>query len=250
MAITQEQIDKYHDEGYFVLENALTDTHLDGLRSEAQRYIDMMHAEMNEKGTDVLGISHRDKRYFIGLRYQDSKIIADFLFSPLMESITRAVLGDDIYLFYEQYVIKAAEKGMRFGWHQDSGYVGAGHKPYLTCWITLDDMTEENGTVYILPYDRAGTHEYVEHEAEAGTNDKIGYTGDDPGIPMIVPAGSIACFSSTTFHRSGTNTTAKMRRVYLAQYSAEPIRKPDSDELFGLAVPFILNGERVSTAHP
>jgi ectoine hydroxylase-related dioxygenase (phytanoyl-CoA dioxygenase family) len=42
-----------------------------------------------------------------------------------------------------------------------------------------------------------------------------------------VPAGSIACFSSTLFHRSGANTTDRMRRVYLAQYSAEPILNED-----------------------
>jgi ectoine hydroxylase-related dioxygenase (phytanoyl-CoA dioxygenase family) len=245
MIVTQEQIQQYHDQGYIILEGVLSEAQLEGLRSEAQRYIDMMHEEMDKQGTDTLGISHRDKRYFVSLKHQESELISDFLFSPLMEEIARSVLGDDVYLFYEQYVIKAAEKGMHFGWHQDSGYVGEGHKPYLTCWITLDDMTVENGTVYILPYDRAGTREYVDHKQEKETNDKIGYDGDDPGIPVIVPAGSIACFSSTTFHRSGTNTTPNMRRVYLAQYSAEPITKTDSDELFGLAIPFIKNAERV-----
>jgi ectoine hydroxylase-related dioxygenase (phytanoyl-CoA dioxygenase family) len=248
MIVTKEHVQQYHDEGYFILESVLSEAQLEGLRSEAQRYIDMMHEEMDRQATDTLGISHRDKRYFVSLKHEESKLISEFLFSPLMEEVTRSVLEDNVYLFYEQYVIKAAEKGMHFGWHQDSGYVGEGHKPYLTCWITLDDMTEENGTVYILPYDRAGTREYVHHQQEEKTNDKIGYDGDDPGIPVIVPAGSIACFSSTTFHRSTTNTTPNMRRVYLAQYSSAPIYKPDApDELFGLAAPFIQNGERVTS---
>lgn len=246
MRVTLGQIEQYQQEGYFILENVLSSEQLEGLRSESQRYIDMLHDEMDKQGTDVIGISHRDKRYFVNLRHQESPILSNFLFSDLMADITRSVLGDSVYLFYEQYVIKAAEKGLHFGWHQDSGYVGPGHNPYLTCWITLDDMTGENGTVSILPYNRAGTHEYVEHTLEEGTNDKIGYDGDDPGIPVIVPAGSMACFSSTTFHRSGTNTTPNMRRVYLAQYSSEPIRKKDNpDELFGLAIPFIENGKRI-----
>ena len=245
MIVSPEQVEQFHEEGYFILKNVLSEGQLEGLRSEAQHYIDMMHADMDAQGTDTLGISHRDRRYFISLRHRESAIISEFLFSPLMEEITRAVLGDTVYLFYEQYVIKAAEKGLHFGWHQDSGYVGEGHKPYLTCWITLDDVTEENGTVYILPYSRAGTRGYVEHVQEAGTNDKIGYTGDDPGVPVIVPAGSMACFSSTVFHRSGTNTTPKMRRVYLAQYSAAPVKKEDSDENFGLAIPFLKEGARV-----
>jgi hypothetical protein len=32
------------------------------------------------------------------------------------------------------------------------------------------------------------------------TNGRIGYFGDEPGIPVIIPAGSIACFSSTVFY--------------------------------------------------
>ena len=124
-----------------------------------------------------------------------------------MAQIARGALGDTVYLFNEQFVIKAAERGMKFGWHQDSGFIHYPHEPYLTCWIALDDVTEENGTVYLLPYSRAGTRDVVEHFHDEETNDLIGYFGDDPGDPVIVPAGSIACFSSTLFHRSGPNMT-------------------------------------------
>jgi hypothetical protein len=36
-----------------------------------------------------------------------------------------------------------------------------------------------------------------EHVRDKQSNDLVGYFGDDPGDPVIVPAGSIACFSST-----------------------------------------------------
>jgi ectoine hydroxylase-related dioxygenase (phytanoyl-CoA dioxygenase family) len=109
----------------------------------------------------------------------------------------------------------------------------------------LDDMTEENGTIYVLPYSRAGTQSRQEHVRQAGSNDLVGYHGDDPGIAVVVPAGSIAVFSSTTFHRSGANTTQGIRRVYLPQYSAEPILKRDGSGLWGFAEPFHKNGARV-----
>lgn len=163
-----------------------------------------------------------------------------------MAGICRDTLGDVAYLFNEQYVVKAAEKGMKFGWHQDSGYIGHDHKPYLTCWCALDDVTEENGTVYILPYSRAGTRDWVRHTKEDGTNDLIGYTGDDPGIPVICPAGSIAVFSSTVFHRSGSNTTDQMRRIYLAQYCAELILNKDGSALLGIAEPVLRAGQTVA----
>jgi ectoine hydroxylase-related dioxygenase (phytanoyl-CoA dioxygenase family) len=137
---------------------------------------------------------------------------------------------------------------MKFGWHQDSGYVGYPHKPYLTCWCTLDDVNEENGSVYILPYSRAGVREIVKHSREEGTNDLIGYFGDDPGLPVIAPAGSIAVFSSVCFHRSGPNRTSKMRRIYLPQYSAEPILSEDGAKLRAFAEAFLKDGQIVATA--
>jgi ectoine hydroxylase-related dioxygenase (phytanoyl-CoA dioxygenase family) len=59
-----------------------------------------------------------------------------------------------------------------------------------------------------------------------------------------VPAGSIVCFSSTVFHRSGPNTTDRTRRVYLAQYSSQPILNEESSAPRHLAEPLIVNGER------
>ena len=119
------------------------------------------------------------------------------------------------------------------------------HKPYLTCWCTLDDVNLENGTVFVLPFDRAGGSEWVAHQRDDESRDMVGYFGDDPGVPAIVPAGSIVAFTSVTFHRSGPNTTDHMRRVYLAQYSPEPIMKPGGEEPWGLAVPFVEGGRRV-----
>ena len=245
-AITPAHIASYREHGFFILERAIAPDHLDLLRDEARHFIDKIHADMDRAGSDVLGINHRNKRYFISNRYKESPRLGDFLFSDLMAQICLATLGPEAYLFYEQYVIKAAEVGMKFAWHQDSGYVGHPHRQYVSCWCALDDMTVDNGTIYVLPYDRAGTRETVEHVVEAGTNDKVGYHGTDSGIPVIVPAGSIAVFSSTCFHRSGANTTKNMRRVYLAQYSAEPILNKDGIRLQGLAEPFLKSGATIA----
>lgn len=243
--ITDAQKRQYRDEGYFVLESVIPPDHLQNLRDEAARFIAEMDAEMDRQGVTSLGITHKNSRYFIPHSYEKSPKNRAFLFSPLMTDVCRATVGDDAFLFLDQYVIKAAERGMKFAWHQDEGYIPYENPHYVSCWCTLDDVTEENGTVYLLPYSRQGTREKVPHVREEGSNDMIGYFGDDPGIPVVVPAGSIAVFSSTVFHRSGPNTTDKMRRILLAQYSPEPIRKPDGD-LHIRAVPFLKGGQIVA----
>ena len=250
VTITDDQKQQFDDQGFFVLPAVIPPEHLQMLREASGWFVDRMDARLDEQGVEVVGITHKRKRYFIGNQYRQYPAMADFIYSPLMAEICRATMGDRVWLFNEQWVIKGADVGMKFAWHQDSGYITSHdptvkHKPYLSCWCALDDVDERNGTVYILPHERAGTKETIfGHTREAGTNDLVGYTGDDPGIPVIAPAGSIAVFSSFTFHRSGSNSTSRMRRVYLAQYSAEEIRRPDGS-LWGQAVPFIQRGENV-----
>ncbi len=243
--ITTEHVRRFRDEGFFVLESVLPQTELELLRSECQRFIDERDREMDRLGVETLDLDHRGSRYFVHA-YGKSDDIERFLRSDFMVEIAKAALGDTVYLFNEQYVVKAAEHGMKFSWHQDSGFVEYEHRPYLTCWIALDDVTEANGTVYLLPYSRAGTRDVVEHVRDEETNDLVGYFGDDPGDPVIVPAGSIACFSTTVFHRSGPNTTERMRRVYLAQYTAEPLLSEDRSRPRILAEPLLVEGKQVS----
>lgn len=244
--ITEAQKEQYRDEGFFILERAIPEGHVQLLRDECRRAIDEMHAEMDREGTDVLGISHRDKRYFVAWPSKHSPRLREFAFGELMAEICRATVGDEAYLYWEQYVVKAAEQGMKFSWHQDSAFgQTAPHQPYVTCWCALDDMSEANGTTYILPYSRAGTRGLTPHQREEGSNDLIGYHGDDPGDIVVVPSGSIAIFSSVTLHRSGMNTTDQMRRVYLAQYSSAVITRPDGSAPAGGAEQFLHHGRRV-----
>jgi ectoine hydroxylase-related dioxygenase (phytanoyl-CoA dioxygenase family) len=243
--ITEDQKRQYREEGYFILERALPEEHLELLRSEAQHAIAMVDRRMDEAKTDVMGICHRGKRYFSHNVYHDRPVLRQFLFSELMADVCRATLGPDAWLFWEQYVIKCADKGMKFSWHQDSGYVHPNHKAYLTCWIPLDDVSEENGTVYLLPFSHSGIRTWVKHEKDPESNDLVGYFGSQRGIPIVAPAGSIVAFTSLNFHSSGANMTNKMRRVYLAQYSGEIVYRDGTKENWGNADPFLKNGENV-----
>lgn len=248
--VTEAQREQYHTQGYMILERAIPADVLSMLREECSYFLGYADAELDASGQTVSGITHRGKRYFINNRYRMSRRVAQFIFSPLMAGVAQAALGPDVYLFHEQWVVKGPEQGMRFAWHQDSGYVADGdpntrHVPYLTCWCTLDDVNEANGTVSILPHARGGTSDTIHpHTREAGTNDLVGYRGDDPGIPVVVPAGSIVAFSSFLLHRSGANTTPRMRRVYLPQYSRAPILTSQGD-LWALGVPFVRDGQVV-----
>lgn len=232
-AISADQAEQYRTEGWFVLQDALDAEQLTLLRSGARHAVEKADAAMDAAGVDRLGINAKGKRYFSNMIYRDLPELRGFLFGPTMAAVCRATLGEQAYLFWEQYVIKAADPDTSFSWHQDSGYVHENHEPYLTCWIPLDDVDEENGTISVLPYSRSGIRSYVRHIRDPRTNDKVCYFGSDPGLPVITKAGSIVVFSSTVIHRSGPNRTDRLRRAYIAQYSNEVIRTADGSAPWG-----------------
>ena len=82
----------------------------------------------------------------------------------------------------------------------------------------------------------------MQHITDKNSNDKVGYFGSDPGLIIEMEAGSIVAFTSLNFHASGTNSTDKLRRAYVVQYSSEPIMTADGTKLWGNAEKFLTKG--------
>ena len=112
--VTTEHARRFANDGFFVLDGVLPASDLQILRGECRRLVDERDREMDRHGVDKLDLDHRGRRYFVHA-YGKSTRMQRFLFSDLMAQIARTALGDTVYLFNEQYVVKAAERGMRFG---------------------------------------------------------------------------------------------------------------------------------------
>jgi ectoine hydroxylase-related dioxygenase (phytanoyl-CoA dioxygenase family) len=243
--INEKHKQDFIEKGYAILDKAIDESSLQMLRYECDSLREEINNEMDKNHTSVIGLSHRDSRYFF-CAYDKSTSVHSFIFSDLTEEICRSFLGDTAYFFYESFVVKCPYKGMEFSWHQDSGYIVSEHKPYITCWCALDDVDEERGTIFVLPYKDAGTKIKQPHtHIEEGAIEMVGYLGEQKGIPIVASAGSIVVLSSTVFHRSGKNTSPYLRRAYLVDFSCEPIMSSeDPTKYYSRAEPFTLNGHR------
>lgn len=225
----------FRTRGYDILPNELTDEELTLLRDVCGRLLD-------EPVDDDMGGTHHDigrgqDRRFLRHRHRDFPDYAEFLLGDRMKRIVSRFLGPTPYLFNEQFVVKGPGTGASFAWHQDSGYVGFDHPPYLTVWIALDDTHIANGAVYILPKNLEQDQSVTDHQWDPNGKEYVGYQGDDEGVAAEVPAGSVVVFSSVTLHRSGGNTTDKNRRALVAQYTSEPLIDPETGEPKTFAVP-------------
>ena len=267
MLISEDNVRQFREEGYFTLPQAIPKGTVGDLCAVCDHYIEEfntsrrlneaddtpthggeLYTRVNAEGrrfrANILNI--KNDRYFLEQRHEENATLRDFIFGLLMAEICLATLGPTAYFHFDEFVVKYPHGGAAFSWHQDGAYVPKHRLPYVSVWCALDPVTEENGTIYVLPYSRAGTREYVEHVRDPSSHDKVSYFGDDPGIPAVLPAGGVAVFASNVLHRSGANTSGAMRRALLTQYSAEPILTEDGTKPWHSADPFLKDGRLVT----
>lgn len=219
-------VEQYFSEGYAILPHCLDPLELEILSDTC----DLLLSEPPDD--DLAGAGHNigkgHARRFLSHRHRDFPALSQLLLGPEMHALVSPILGKTPYLFNEQFVVKGPMSGSAFGWHQDGGYVGFEHAPYLSVWIAIDDAILENGPLYILPQNLRKDSAIRPHHWDEAAKEMIGYSGPNPGIAAVVPAGSVVLFSSVTLHRSSQNATDKPRRAYLAQFSGEPLIDPES----------------------
>jgi hypothetical protein len=123
---------------------------------------------------------------------------------------------DGVRLFWEQAVVKPPQARTELPWHQDSGYTPTVPEEYVTCWLALDDADESNGCLWLQP----GSHVRGRTaHVNGGTGPfRVGYDGDERGVPVPVARGDVLVFSSLLMHKSGPNTTDRPRRAWILQY--------------------------------
>ncbi len=141
--ISEKDRQQFRDEGFFVLKGVVPPEHLALMRDVCGEFIAAYDAEMEAAAPDAPGHPpSMGSRYFIANRHKGTRL-PDFIYSDLMAAICRATLGDNAYLFWEQFVVKGPEKGSKFSWHQGFGLCR--HAPPAVHHLLGDARRRERG---------------------------------------------------------------------------------------------------------
>lgn len=249
--VTDKQKMQYQHEGFTIIPDYLDASELAVVREVCDAGIEATEADMKARGVTKDRINVLGRKYFISNPRKDYAALLPLVFSEKNAAVCRAILGDHAYLHMEQFVVKMQDQATSFAWHQDSGYSvyqggAAEHEPYMTCWIALDDMSAENGTISVLPFSRAPSRALIEHTWEASLNAMVGYRGDDPGDLVEVSAGSLVAFSSFLLHKSGANTTSRPRRSYFLAFTPTLFPHADASKgVYSSGEPLVVEGRFV-----
>ncbi|MEO1064202.1 MAG: phytanoyl-CoA dioxygenase family protein [Actinomycetota bacterium] len=107
-------------------------------------------------------------------------------------------------------------------WHQDERFIPTRDRSLVGAWIALDDATQENGCLWVLPGShRTGrlwpTRDHGRQDEFDPTDEAHGF--DDAGsVPVEVEAGAVVFFNGYLLHRSFRNRSDSTRRALVNHY--------------------------------
>jgi len=129
-------------------------------------------------------------------------------------SLLHPLLGNSLKQYINQINFKMPGGNIEFPWHQDIRPTPAFKNQvvnYVQTIIAVDDATEENGCLWIIP--ESHTLGAVKVKRYGGQLED--FVDTNKAIPCLAQAGDVIMFTSYTVHGSKPNLTNQPRRSYI-----------------------------------
>jgi len=251
--LSEEQLAFYEENGYLSHIKLLEPGQVNALRAELEELMDPGHPShglfyefhSNESPDPEKILFHSLGHWRITPGFHD------VLWNPRFVVPAYQLLGGKAVRFWhDQLFCKPARHGGVVAWHQDYSYwTRTTPLQHLTCWVGLDDATEENGCLRYIP----GSHkwELLEKIELAGAMDSLRelLTPEqlrqyDRQVAVEMPAGYGTFHHPKLVHGSYENRSDRPRRAFVLNVFADGTRSDTNEEILS-GVPVIRKGQKM-----
>jgi len=226
--LSQQQIARYHEQGYLLIEGAVSEEWLARLQSASDEFIEESRSLSTSNKKLDLEPDHsaetpRLRRLTNPVDHHPA--FAEFTLAGPAADIALDLLGSPARYHHSKLNYKWSDGGEVVDWHQDIQYWPHSDFTPLTIGVYLNDVDDEMGPMGIVP----GSHTGELFNLYA--NDNETWTGsiradDLPRIDLASanylkgPAGSITVHNCGCVHGSMPNNSGRVRPLLLQTYSA------------------------------
>ena len=224
MALSQEQLDFFAQNGYLRYGALLKSDEIEVLRREYDETF-RQAVEGNkfanlaiDHGADSKSKAEAPKKMFQMINMCERNMaFRKLLYDTRILDIVQDMIGPNIMLFHDQALFKPAKHGGPVFWHQDNAYWKCRPANLVSCWLTLDDVERENGAMQVIP----GSHlRPVWHNKSEHTNALLKIEGieEEKAVVVDLPAGGVMFHHCQTLHHTNPNTTPRQRRAFAIHF--------------------------------
>ena len=207
----------FDEQGYLVLDDALTPAELAAVRAAADAAEARWAADPSLPGTRIPEFLEIPAI----MEYHD--LLFDLVEHPRVFPVVRDLVGPDVAVVdHAYYVTPPAGALDGEAWHTDvrtrvRGVHHAGSVMMVRVMYALADIPPDGGATLVLP----GTH----RQPDATPIPKVPTPEDMPGaVRLACRAGTAYLFNGNLLHSPGTNRSATTRRVLLYNYGHKWMR--------------------------
>lgn len=199
---------QYLEKGFSFLGQVLCEDGLAASLENLERMIANLHHSLKP---DEIYSAHQQEEWML-------KIAAS---KPILDVIEKQI-GPNIVLWSTHLICKPPKTGRSIPWHQDKTYWNTS-KLGGSVWLTFDDVTEENGTMFVLPewhkrkdLPRRKTNDDLFEEEIAP--EVLPVNIDQLEVGYFLRAGEAGVHDPMIPHRSTPNASNRWRRVLVCRY--------------------------------
>jgi phytanoyl-CoA hydroxylase len=258
--LNEEQIRKYQDEGFIVIENFLSPEELDHWRKSVTAAVEE-RAGIKIPGKDIKtgeadGINE-DSDYFAKVfdqllnLWQTNESVKELMIDEKIGRMASQLSGaNGIRIWHDQALIKRPWANPT-AWHLDTPFWSFSDRRAISIWVALDDATFENCCLFFIP----GSHKLTNFDKITIGRNMDGIFEVYPPLrnyrPVAAPmkAGSCSFHNGLTVHGANANMTNGFRRAMTCAYmpdgntyNGEPNILPD-EYLQRLKIGDLLNND-------
>lgn len=235
--ITNEQMEAYTENGYFIVDDLISSEDVEAVRQEIsaiiQQYPDVPEELVQLEPSVASGeIQPADVELGVRKLFRMTKhndFFRRLAFHDGMVGIAKELVGPDVALFQSMLLMKPPHFGGQKVWHQDNAYFRLEPNDVFGFWIACDDADVGNGCMHVIP----GSHKSG-IGPHGGVQDDYGLLDPpdfDQAVACPMNAGSALVFHGELYHFTPPNTTDHRRRALQYHYAATTCRS-SSDSPF------------------
>lgn len=224
--LSAEQKSFYDDNGYLMVEDAVTPDQLAELRRITYDLIDGSRQVSESDGVYDLDAGHSaetPRLTRIKLPHKQHPFYWDVLRSSPMTEVLNDLLGPDTMLQTSKLNTKAPGGGAAVEWHQDWAFYPHTNDDMLAFGVMLEDVTPENGPLQVIPGSHRGpilSHNNTDGVFCGAVDPDDPEFHQDQAVTITGRAGSMSIHHARTLHGSAPNVSDKARLMLFYELCA------------------------------